>query len=116
MATPSRADKLTAARMLRLRQRLGFKKLSDFAVYLDVSKQRWANFEYGYAVSRDIAKILKQKVPGIDYDWIWDGETAGLSDEAAAMLGETKEKKKKQKAPPPRIPDPLAALLRASKK
>lgn len=108
-------DDLTPARMKRLRERLGFKKGGDFAKYLGFSKQRWFNVETGHPVSREIAQRLKQAIPGIDYDWIWDGETDGLSDEAASMLGVTKQPKTK-KTNSSNVPEPLANLLRTALK
>jgi hypothetical protein len=35
-----------------------------------------------------VAMILKKKIPGLSYDYIYDGEIATLGDEIRAVLGE----------------------------
>jgi len=82
------AKHLTSLRMRRLRERLGYRKVSCFARYLGVSPARWSNVEKNFVVSREVADLLCKKVPGLTRDWIYDGNSRGLSVNVARLLGE----------------------------
>lgn len=62
-----------AKRLRRLRIALGFDSQLDFANLLKIEKSRWNNFENGYPLSRDMARRLIEKFPGITRDYLEDG-------------------------------------------
>jgi hypothetical protein len=76
------------ARMKNLRLRLGYPKPGKFAQMLGISIARWCNVETGHPLTHAVAMILKKKIPGLSYDYIYDGEIATLGDEIRAVLGE----------------------------
>jgi hypothetical protein len=76
------------ARMKTLRLRLGYPKPGKFAQMLGISIARWCNVETGHPLTHAVAVILKKKIPGLSYDYIYDGEIATLGDEIRAVLGE----------------------------
>jgi hypothetical protein len=67
-----------AARMRLLRAALGHQTQTAMAVWLDVEIARWNNVERGYPVGRGLAEILVRKVPGLTFDWIYNGRPDGL--------------------------------------
>lgn len=57
-----------------------------FARRLDLSAQRWNNFERGLPLSRQVAVKLVLTVPGLTLDWLYLGRTEGLSVQLAQRL------------------------------
>ncbi len=82
------ADEGQAERLVRLREALGYPTATAFAKFLDVGQQRWANFENGYPLSREIVFRLVQSVPGLTSDWLYFGSPGGLPVDLARLLGE----------------------------
>ena len=81
------------ARMKNLRLRLGYPKPGKFAQMLGISIARWCNVETGHPFTHAVAVILKHKIPGLTYDYIYDGEVNTLGDEIRLVLGEKPSKK-----------------------
>ncbi len=77
-----------AERLVRLRNAMGYPTASAFAAFLKISQQRWANFENGFPLSREIIFLLVQSVPGLTSDWLYFGKPDGLSLDLARRLGE----------------------------
>jgi len=71
---PIPLDLVRGVRMKRLRRSQGFATVAAFARYLDVHFTRWSNAEYGYPISRGLAARLRERVPGLTYEWIWHGD------------------------------------------
>lgn len=82
------ADQGQAERLVRLRESLGYPTATAFAKFLDVGQQRWANFENGYPLSRDMVFRLVQSIPGLSSDWLYFGRSGGLAVDLARRLGE----------------------------
>ena len=82
----SAKDPELAARMKLLRETLGHKTGVDMADFLDVSPQRWNNVENGMALGKSLATRIKRKVPGVDLDWLMDGDADGLPFHLRAAL------------------------------
>lgn len=82
------ADEGQAERLVRLREALGYPKANGFAAFLGIGQQRWANFENGYPLSREIIFRLVQSVPGLTSDWLYFGKSDGLPLDLARRLGE----------------------------
>jgi len=80
-----------AFRLRELRMHLGHRKMA-FAKLLDVAPSRWSNVESGSPLSRDMADRLKQTIPGLDLDWIYDGEMEGLDDKVKFLLAGIKDR------------------------
>jgi hypothetical protein len=74
-----------AFRLRELRVRLGHRKMA-FAKMLDVASSRWSNVEHGSPLSRDMADRLKKRIPGLDLDYIYDGDTDHLGDKLKFLL------------------------------
>lgn len=84
MELMKRLDKEARERMARLkaiREKLHeITSQRQFAARLGVSYKRYQNMEgSGFPISRKMAKIIKNETPGIDTDYILDGETGGLT-------------------------------------
>ena len=79
-----------ARRMRRLREALGYKVATKFAVdFVGVSPTRWNNFERGrQPLSRSVAEMLVRKVPGLTSDWLLYGKPDGLSVQLYRQLEE----------------------------
>ena len=50
----------------------------EFAERLGVEKKRLNNALVGYPLSIEVAQKIKQAVPGITRDWLYDGDEGGL--------------------------------------
>lgn len=79
-----RARQLVAA----MAEIVGSDVSADFARWLSIDPRRWNNFEVGYPISRDMAGLLIKKIPGLSYDWLFNGDPSNLSVEMARKLGE----------------------------
>ena len=80
-------------RMKNLRLSLGYPKPGKFAQMLGISISRWCNVEIGHPFTHNVAVILKSKIPGLTYDYIYDGDVEALGDELRTVLGERPSKK-----------------------
>ncbi len=56
----------------------GFGTQDAFAERLKVEKKRLNNALVGYPLSIELAQRIKQVVPGITRDWLYDGDEGGL--------------------------------------
>ena len=81
------------ARMKNLRLKLGYPKPGKFSQMLGISISRWTNVEGGHPLTHAVAVILKSKIPGLSYDYIYDGNVESLGDELRTVLGERPSKK-----------------------
>lgn len=75
-------------RAKRLRVTLGYSTVTAFAAFLRIEQKRWYNVENGYPLSKDLALLLVQRIPGLSIDWLWLGRPDGLSLSLARRLGE----------------------------
>ena len=75
-----------AFRLAELRKYLGYRKMAFAQEVLDVAPSRWSNVENGSPLSRDMADRLKKTIPGLDLDYIYDGETEHLGDKIKFLL------------------------------
>ena len=66
-------------RIRMIRKLCGHMSQTDFARYIDVAYKKWNHYERGYPIPRETAFKLYRKVPGISTDWIWFGDTSGLT-------------------------------------
>src|SRR5262245_47741425 len=81
------AEHPATQRLRDLREKLGFKKKSEFAKLLGISIARWSNVENGYPISRDVAERLKHGLKNhVDLDYIYSGETGDLTVELCYIL------------------------------
>jgi transcriptional regulator with XRE-family HTH domain len=76
----------TAARVRTLRKLLGFESATDFADFLGISVTRLHNIEKDSPLSREVAFLIVDKVPGITLDWLYFGRLNGLSFDLAQRL------------------------------
>ena len=60
-----------AERLRLLRKAVSGDNQTAFAARLGIDVRRWNNFERGSPLSKEIAFLLVQKVPGISLDWIY---------------------------------------------
>lgn len=77
----------TAVRLRNLRERMGYRKPGKFAEMLGISIQIWSGAEKGVPVSHRTATVLREKIPGLSYDWIYTGDTRYLGDQIKMILG-----------------------------
>lgn len=78
MAHRQKLDMESAARLRRLREALG-KTQAEMAADVGVTYRVWNNWECGYPVPRAGARRIKEAVPGVDLDFILDGDEDDLS-------------------------------------
>jgi hypothetical protein len=68
-----------AARLTTLRQVVAGDNQTAFARQMGIEVKRWNNFERGSPLSKEIAFILVNKIPGLSLDWLYRGVEDGLS-------------------------------------
>jgi hypothetical protein len=73
---------------VRLREAVGYPTATAFAKFLGIGQQRWANYENGFPLSREIIFRLVQSIPGLTSDWLYFGKPDGLPVDLARRLGE----------------------------
>jgi transcriptional regulator with XRE-family HTH domain len=78
-------DKATGERVRLLRERLGFNQ-TEFANHLGVKMARLSNIENGYALTAQMARLIKRRIRGVSLDWLWDGCAHNLSNELLEKL------------------------------
>lgn len=80
-----------ADRLVRIREYLGHETQAAMARALKISHTSWNNFERGYPVPITVAMKVKQAVPGMTLDWLYEGDPSKLPLDLAAALGELPE-------------------------
>lgn len=85
-----------AARLKLLRSVLKYDTSAAFAAFLEMSPQRYNNFENQTPLSIDAALTIVRKVPGMTLDWLYfekpDGLPFQLARELAGRKGSTSAK------------------------
>jgi transcriptional regulator with XRE-family HTH domain len=67
-------------RLRAIRKVQGFEDAKEFAEFLGVSGQRYGNIEAGSSeLSKEIAFIIVEKVPGMTLDWLFLKSRDGLN-------------------------------------
>lgn len=80
------------ARLVLLREALGFPTSAAFARHVDLTPQALNNYERGLGrPDLDAALKIVQRTR-VSLDWIYRGEDAGLSVELARLLNEAEER------------------------
>jgi hypothetical protein len=67
-----------AARLRKVRTMYG-PTVTEFCQSYGFSVTQWVNYEAGFLPSLAAARQLKGRIHGLTLDWIYDGETGGLS-------------------------------------
>jgi hypothetical protein len=57
----------------------GYPTSASFAEALGISAGRLSNAENGHPLSIEVARLIKNVVPGVTLDWLYDGDEAGLT-------------------------------------
>lgn len=65
---------------------LGYHTAQSFADFLGVSLQRLNNVENGFPLGLDLARRIRNRVPGVTLDWLLEGDGRGLSVDLADRL------------------------------
>jgi len=111
--TPYPSDNSEVARRLMvLRQVVAGENQTAFAARLGMEMKRWNNFERGYALSKEIAFLIVQKIPGVTLDWLWLGNEGGLPIKLQRELAEAEKliRARSEVPPDPPIKTPSQAL------
>ena len=61
------------------RQAAGYKNQSAFARGLEISPQRYSNFDNGFGLPHGLARRIVALVPGCSLDWLYDGVETGFA-------------------------------------
>lgn len=78
-----------SARVRQLRLALGYDKQVAWCQFLGIGVSRWNNIEAGgRRVPMDVATLMVQRIPGLTFDWIFNGDPSGLTLSLAVKLGE----------------------------
>ena len=85
VGTPHRPGSAIAERLQRLRILFGPTQ-TEFCQRYRFSKTQWSNYEAGFSPSLAAARQLKAQIPGLTLDWIYDGDTGGLTVNMARRL------------------------------
>lgn len=79
MATTSKpTESMSAQRMKAVRYLIAGDNQTIFAKKIGLEVKRWNNFERGSPLSKEIALLLVQKIPGLTTDWLFLGREDGL--------------------------------------
>src|SRR5580765_2342296 len=84
---PDKKNKIVGRRLRHLRRALGYEYASTFARWLGIQDNRWTNLENGFPLSKEVAFLLRRKVSGLSVEWLWFGNTDGLSRSLGQRLG-----------------------------
>jgi len=68
-----------AKRLKALRYMIAGDNQTTFAAQMGIEVKRWNNFERGSPLSKEIAFLLVQKIPGLTLDWLFLGREDGLT-------------------------------------
>ncbi len=68
-----------ATRLKALRYMIAGDNQTTFAAQMGIEVKRWNNFERGSPLSKEIAFLLVQKIPGLTLDWLFLGREDGLT-------------------------------------
>ncbi len=66
-------------RLKALRYMIAGENQTLFAAKIGIEVKRWNNFERGSPLSKEIAILLVQKIPGLTLDWLFLGKEDGLT-------------------------------------
>ncbi len=66
-------------RLKALRFMIAGENQTSFAARIGIEVKRWNNFERGSPLSKEIAFLLVQKIPGLTLDWLFLGREDGLT-------------------------------------
>lgn len=67
-----------AGRLRLLRFAVSGGNQTAFAAKLGIEPRRWNNFERGSPLSKEIAILLAQRIPGVSLDWLYLGKVEAL--------------------------------------
>lgn len=73
MTDPHSNEEVTK-RLILLRKAISGQSQTAFAVKIGIEVRRWNNFERGKPLSKEVALLLCEKVPGISLDWLHRGK------------------------------------------
>jgi transcriptional regulator with XRE-family HTH domain len=107
------------ARLRLLRRALGMNQ-AQFTAFVGIGYKKWNHYERGYALSRETAFLLHDKlrdVLPVTIDWLWWGDTRGLAQGTIEQLNALREHKGKSlQGKSPRGPARPTKPRRISKK
>ena len=66
-------------RLKALRFMIAGENQTSFAARIGIEVKRWNNFERGSPLSKEIAILLVQKIPGLTLDWLFLGKEDGIT-------------------------------------
>src|SRR4051812_29350642 len=66
-------------RRIRLLRRIYKMNQTQFADFLELPYKKWNHYERGYLIPRETALVMRKKISGLSTDWLWEGDTRGLS-------------------------------------
>lgn len=84
-------------RLRILREIVSGENQQEFAERLGIDMKRWNNYERGYPVPREIAFLLKEKIPGLDPTWLWWGWTGNMADHLLKRIHALEEAEREQR-------------------
>lgn len=67
-----------AARLRKVRTIYG-PTITEFCRTYKFTVPQWVNYEAGFMPSLAAARQLKREIPGLTLDWIYEGDTSGLT-------------------------------------
>lgn len=75
-------------RLMALRYMVAGENQTIFAAKIGMEVKRWNNFERGSPLSKGMAILLVQKIPGLTLDWLFLGKEDGLPRTLQAELAD----------------------------
>lgn len=85
MTSGSTPQSEMAKRLIAVRESTG-RNQAAFAEWLGLSPQHWGAMEKRAPLSKEVALLLVRKIPGLTLDWLFLGNTSGLTLDLAARL------------------------------
>ena len=79
MAPRPESNEAISERLKLLRAVVSGENQTQFAARLGIQPSRWHNLERGFPLSKEVALMLVRKFPNFTLDWLYLGNTNGLS-------------------------------------
>jgi hypothetical protein len=78
LSDPLNAAKILARRMQALRLAEGYPTPASFAAHLGIDAKLLSAIEYGHPLSVENAHKIVLRVPGVDFNWLFYGQSSNL--------------------------------------
>jgi DNA-binding XRE family transcriptional regulator len=87
---PDQFDKFDKAayreRIKLMRKACGNLSQTEFTLLIGIAYKTWSHYEQGYAMPKEAAFVIHERLPGMSIEWLWFGKEGNLSPEWRVRL------------------------------